>query len=411
MLSSIEYLGHKISEKGIQPTEEKVRAIVKAPAPNNVTQLKAFLGMLNYYAKFLPNLSSKLTPLYRLLQKNTPWSWGEEQRQAFQQAKVALTSAKVLVHYDPSQKLILSCDASPYGVGAVLSHKLEDGTEHPVAFASRSLSPAEKYAQLDKEGLAIVFGVRHFHHYLLGRRFTIYSDHKPLQYLFSEDKAIPTMASSRIQRWALTLSAYDYDIVFKPGSQHANADVLSRLPLPEHPTSVPFPQETVLLMEVLQASPVTAKQIKTWTSHDPVLSKVRDRVLQGWVDTRDLSMQPYQRRKHELSIEDGCVLWGNRIIVPPPGRAKVIDTLHEEHPGMARMKCLARCYVWWPSMEQELEKKVKECLQCQMMQNSPPQIPTHPWEWPQRPWARLHIDYAGPFMGKMFLVAVDAHSK
>ena len=152
--------------------------------------------MLNYYAKFLPNMSSKLAPLYRLLQKNTPWSWGEEQRQAFQQAKAALISAKVLVYYDPRQKLILSCDASPYGVGVVLSHKLEDGTEYPVAFASRSLSPAEKYAQLDKEGLAIVFGVRHFHHYLLGRRFTIYSDHKPLQYLFSEDKAIPTMASS-----------------------------------------------------------------------------------------------------------------------------------------------------------------------------------------------------------------------
>ena len=122
-------------------------------------------------------------------------------------------------------------------------------------------------------------------------------------------------------------------------------------------------------------------------------------------------MQPYQRRKCELSIEDGCILWGNRIIVPPPGRAKVIDTLHEGHPGMARMKSLARCYVWWPSMEQELEQKVKECVQCQLMQNSPPQIPTHPWEWPQRSWARLHIDYAGPFMGKMFLVTVDAHSK
>ena len=136
MLPSIEYLGHKISDKGTQPTKGKVRAIVKAPAPNNVTQLKAFLGMLNYYAKFLPKLSSKLAPLYKLLQKKVPWSWGEEQRQAFQEAKEALTSAKVLVHYDPSKKLILSCDASPYGVGAVLSHKLE----HPVAFASRSLS-------------------------------------------------------------------------------------------------------------------------------------------------------------------------------------------------------------------------------------------------------------------------------
>ena len=412
MLPSVEYLGHKISDKGVQPTEEKIRAIVKAPVPNNVSQLKAFLGMLNYYAKFLPNISSRVAPLYKLLQKRVPWTWSGEQQAAFQEAKEALVSAKVLVHYDPYKKLMLSCDASPYGVGAVLSHKLEDGTEHPVAFASRSLSPAEKkYAQLDKEGLAIVFGVKHFHHYLLGRRFTIYSDHKPLQYLFSVDKAIPAMASARIQRWALTLSAYDYDIVFKPGDQHANADVLSRLPLPDHPTNVPLPQETVLLMEILQMSPITAKQIKSWTSHDPILAKVRDKVLQGWVDTKDPNFLPYQRRKRELSIEDGCVLWGNRVIVPPPGRAKVIDTLHEGHPGMVRMKCLARCYVWWPSMEQELEQKVKECTQCQELQNSPPQVPSHPWEWPQRPWARLHIDYAGPFMGKMFLITVDAHSK
>ena len=218
--------------------------------------------MLNYYGKFPPKLSSRLVPLHKQLQKRVSWSWSDEHQQAFQEAKEALTSAKVLMHYDPSKQLILSCDASPYGIGVVLSHKLDDGTEHPVAFTSRLLSPAEKnYAQLDKEGLAIVFGVRHFHHYLLGCRFTIYSDHKPLQYLFSESKAIPTMASARIQRWALTLSANDYDIVFKPGTQHANADVLSRLPLPDQPSSVPLPQETILLMEALQMSPVTAKQI------------------------------------------------------------------------------------------------------------------------------------------------------
>ena len=379
MLPSVEYLGHKISDKGIQPTEAMIRAIVKAPALNNVSQLKAFLDMLNYYAKFLPNISSRLAPLYKLLQKRVPWSWRDEQQQAFQKAKETLTSADVLVHYDLNKKLILSCDASPNGVGAVLSHKMDDGTEHPVTFASRTLSPAEKkYAQLDKEGLAIVFGVRHFHHYLLGRRFTIYSDHKPLQYLFSENKAIPTMASARIQRWALTLSAYDDDIVFKPGSEHANADVLSRLLLPDHPTSVPQPQETVLLMETLQMSPVTSKQIKSWTSRDPILAKVQDKVLQGWVDTSDPNLLLYQRRKQELSIEDACVLWDNQVVVPPPGRAKVLDMLHEGHPGMARMKSLARCYVWWPSMEQELEKKVKECALCQVMQNSPPRVLTHP---------------------------------
>ena len=126
MLPAVEYLGHKISEKGLQRMEGKVRAVAEAPAPQNVSQLKAFLGMLNYYAKFLPNISSRLAPLYKLLQKAVNWAWGPAQQEAF---KEALISAKVLVHYDPTKALMLLCDASPYGVGAVLSHKFEDGTE------------------------------------------------------------------------------------------------------------------------------------------------------------------------------------------------------------------------------------------------------------------------------------------
>ena len=116
---------------------------------------------------------------------------------------------------------------------------MEDGSDKPIAFASRSLAPAErKCAQLDKEGLAIVFGVKKFHPYLFGRHFTILSDHKPLQHLFSESRPVPAMASARIQRWALTLSAYSYTISYKPGPDHANADTLSRLPLPEMPSDI-----------------------------------------------------------------------------------------------------------------------------------------------------------------------------
>ena len=111
------------------------------------------------------------------------------------------------MHYNPAKELFLGCDASPYGVGAVLSHRIADRSMKPIAYASRLLNPAEKrYSQLDKEGLAIVFGVKKFHHYLFGRTFTICSDHKPLQHLFSESRPIPQLASARIQRWALTLT-------------------------------------------------------------------------------------------------------------------------------------------------------------------------------------------------------------
>ena len=136
LLPSVEYLGHKITADGLQPTEEKVRAIKEAPPPTNVSQLRSFLGLVNYYSKFLPNLANTLAPLYSLLQKTKKWSWGASQKTAFIEAKRQLTSQKLLVHFDPSKELLLSCDASPYGIGAVLSHQMPDGTEQPIAFTS-----------------------------------------------------------------------------------------------------------------------------------------------------------------------------------------------------------------------------------------------------------------------------------
>ena len=199
MMPSVEYLGHQISAQGLQPTEDKVRAIKAAPVPTDGTQLRSFVGLVNFYGKFLPNLSSVLAPLYALLQKGSKWKWGAQQEKAFAAVKSQLTSDCLLVHFDPQKSLTLACDASPYGVGAVLSHHLEDESERPIAFASRSLSPAEKgYAQLDKEALAIVFGVTKFHVYLYGHPFTIYLDHKPLQHLFNPSKAISAMASARV---------------------------------------------------------------------------------------------------------------------------------------------------------------------------------------------------------------------
>lgn len=412
MLPSVEYLGHRISSVGLQPTDEKIRALKEAPVPCNISQLKSFLGLLNYYGKFVPNLSTLLSPLHRLLQKKSTWTWGPEQQQVFDRVKSILTSDSVLAHYDPSKPLILACDASPYGVGAVLSHKLDDGSERPIAYASRSLGPAEKkYSQLDKEGLAIIFGVKRFHHYLVGRHFVILSDHKPLQHIFQSTSGVPTLASARIQRWALILGTYNYTIEYKPGPAHANADVFSRLPLPDCPQNVPIPGETILVLNMLNALPVTAAQIRQWTARDPTLSQVRLMLSSGWQHTSQSELAPYSQRQTELSLHDGCVLWGSRVVIPPPGRERILDELHEGHPGISRMKSLARSFVWWPGLDKALEQRVKDCDACQRTRNLPAAAPILPWSWPEHPWARIHVDYAGPYLGHMFLVVVDAHSK
>ena len=204
------------------------------------------------------------------------------------------------------------CDASPYGVGTVLSQIDEQGVERPVAYASCTLSQAERnYSQLEKEALALIFGTKRFLNYLYGCSFTLYTDHKPLQGLLNQSKAIPTLASSRIQRWALTLATYQYKIVYKKDSEISNADGLSRLPLPTSSSqTIPVPSEHVLLLEHLSSGPVTATLIKTMTHQDKVLSRVLYFVQNGWPATVEQTLKPYASRKYELSLLNGCVLWG-----------------------------------------------------------------------------------------------------
>jgi hypothetical protein len=234
MVPEVVYIGHKISTEGVSPLGEKIEAIQKVPVPKNVTDLQAFLGLLNYYHRFLPNVAGLLAPLHELLRKGVVWRWGNRQQAAFEASKRLLQSDRVLVHYRSDSDLVLSCDSSGFGLGAVLSRRLSDGSERPISFASRSLSAAEKsYSTLDREACAVMFAVRKFHRYLMGRKFSIVTDHKPLIYLFSETKSTPQMSSARRLRWSLELGSYDYQIVHRAGKDNQNADALSRLPLGE----------------------------------------------------------------------------------------------------------------------------------------------------------------------------------
>lgn len=223
---SVEYCGHIISSAGLKQSPKKVKAIGEKPAPQDVSQLRSFLGMIQYYARFLPDLSTHLGPLNHLLSKDQKWKWGDDEQASFQKVKDMLAEDRVLTHFDPDYPVIVATDSSSYGLGAVLSHQMPDGSERPIAYASRSLSAKEKkYAQIEREALGIVWGVKKFQSYLEGRHFTL-----KLKFIMDPKKAVPVTSAARLQRWCFFLGAFSYDIEHRGTKEHANCDGLSRLP-------------------------------------------------------------------------------------------------------------------------------------------------------------------------------------
>ena len=415
MKPSVEYFAFVVDRHEIHPSPRKVQAIQEVPVPENPTELKSFLGLVNYYRKFIPDMSTLVNPLNRLLAHDVPWGWTQDCQEAFQKLKEALLNSPLLAHYDPNQPVRLAVDASSYGLGAVLSHVSDDGEERPITYASRTLSSGEQnYAMIEKEALAIVFGIKKFHQYLFGRRFTLLTDHRPLTLLLGPKRGISVLAASRLQLWSIQLSAYLYDIEYRASKNHANADALSRLPRKtvEEPDDWTLEADQVNRVQ-MERVPVTATQIREATRGDPVLSRVVYCILHGWPaeDSIPEELKIYYTKQDEFTVEDGCLLRGTRVVIPAKYRAAVLSELHLNHPGMVRMKSLARLHVWWPSLDHDVEQTVRDCGDCQANRSRSPLKVNNPWIWPTRPWQRIHLDFAGPFNGEMFLLVVDTKSK
>ncbi|UYV60689.1 K02A2.6-like [Cordylochernes scorpioides] len=351
--NEIKYLGHLVTGEGIRPLDHK----------------------------FIPNLPELLKPIHELLHKKRPWVWTKECGEAIDKCKNCITSERVLVPYDTTLPLCLATNASQIGVGAVLSHIIE-GQERPIMFSSRTLLGAEhNYSQIEKEALAIIYGVT--------------------------KSGIPTLSTTRLQRWELILSAYTYDIKFRRTQDHGNADLLSRFPVgcEEIPRL-----NNVYALSYVEELPITAKEIATETEKDEVLSLAKFYTQQGWPEKVADHLRPYFQRKLELSVDGECLVWGMRVVIPPSLRIKMLNCLLETHSGMNKMKAVARSHFWWPNLDTQIEFLVNKCRSCQQSQDGPNKGKWQPWRWSTRPWQRIHNDFANKENINL-LIVVDSHSK
>ncbi|CAB0017581.1 unnamed protein product [Nesidiocoris tenuis] len=398
MQKDITYLGHKIDENGLHKTEEKIRAILTAKPPSTIPELRSFLGLINYYGRFIPFAANQLHQFYDLLKKGVDFKWTEALQLQFDRVKRELASPRVLAHFDPNKPLILATDASSHGLGAVISHIFADGSERPIAFASRTLTMAEKkYPQVEKEALSIIWGLKKFFHYVYGRPFTIQTDHKPLTHIFNPSKEVSPVSVTRLGHYAIFLQDFNYQIRYRPTEQHSNADYFSRASTQPTPESRDEPQ--VFQCNQLRQLPVSADEIAKETASDPESRALYTSVLTGKLANAE-----------EFTIQDGCVFRGPRVYIPPSLRQAVLQELHDGHLGTQKMKSIARCYVFWDNIDQDISKVTKECPACIRYAKSPTKV-LHKWLPPDGEWQRIHVDHAGPFFNKYLLLMVDAYTK
>ena len=283
---------------------------------------------MNYLAKFLPKLSEIMEPIRRLMRKDTQWHWSEEQDSAFQKIQHMVTQAPVLSYYDPCSELTIQCDASQGGLGAAL---LQNG--RPIEYASRALTETEKrYAQIEKEMLAIVFSLERFNQYTFGRHVNVESDHKPLEIILLKPLS---RAPRRFQSMMMRLQKYDFTVHYERGKNMHLADTLSRAFLPFE-CDDEDDLEFVNMVNYLPISDERIDDIKAETRKDQSLRSLSEIILKGWPEEKKLAPEltrPYFDMRDELTLQDGLIFKANAVVIPKNLRADMKARIHSSHLG------------------------------------------------------------------------------
>ncbi|XP_033756234.1 uncharacterized protein K02A2.6-like [Pecten maximus] len=348
------------------------------------------------------------SPLRKLLVKDTEWIWEKEQEDSFQRLKQLVTEAPVLRYYDPFKEITLTVDASSTGLGAAL---IQDG--QPIAYASRALTETQqRYAQIEKETLTIVFGCTKYHQFIFGREVTIEWDHKPLQAIFRKPL---NRAPPRLQRLLLTLQKYTLNVVYKPGKTMYLADALSRSYLKETRENL-VPDIDIEVNQIVSYLPISSEkyqEFKRGTSKDEVLSQLREIIINGWQENKHEIRETahhYWPFRDELSCIDGLLFKSHTIIVPKTLRREMLKTIHSSHLGIVKCKLRARELLYWPGMSSEIEDTVSKCSTCATNSRKNPKEPLLMTENPNRPWSVISADIF-QFQGHKYLVTIGHYSK
>ena len=400
--SEINFLGHKITPEGLKADPNKIKAIVEMKAPSNVKEVQRFNGMVNYLARFLPHISRMIEPLRRLTNKNVEWTWGSEQETAFKKIKELVTSDQMLGYYTQDKPLYLQCDASQSGFGCAL---LQDG--RPICYASRALTSTEtKYAQIEKEMLAIVFGMRRFHTYTFGRQTIVLSDHKPLEII---TKKPLESAPKRIQGMMLKIQMYDTEIRYQRGSEMFIADLLSRAHLSD---SKEEEFEYINMMKYLPIRKERLQRIKEAVSDDRAMKSLREVIMNGWPEEKHLlpsEILVYFHCRDELTVQDGLIFRGDRVVIPTSLRQETKEAIHSSHVGIEGSLRRARECVYWPGMNADVKDYISKCETCRAEGKSQSKETLMSHEIAGRPWEKVGLDLFD-LRNQTFLVTVDYFS-
>ena len=402
---SVLFLGHLITKDGIMPDPGKIEAIKKMPKPHDIPGVQRLNGFVNYLAKFLPHLSDVMAPIRQLTHKHVEWNWAKAQDDAFNNIKTLVTSAPVLKFYDQSKALEIQCDASQRGLGAAL---LQDG--QPLAFISRALTDTEsRYAQIEKEMLAIVWSVEKFDQFAYGRKIYVQSDHKPLESIIKKPLS---HAPRRLQGMLLRLQRYDVEIGYVRGEKMYLADTLSRAYVEQTEEVAVSDVELVNMAQYLPISSTRILEIRSASEEDPELSALKSIVLQGWPEERKNvppTITVYFSFRDEISVQDGLLFRGDRVIIPKRLRGLMKEKIHASHMGVESCLRRARECIYWPNMSAELKEYIGSCSTCRSFETAPSKETLMSHDIPNRPWEKVGTDLFS-IKEKNYLITVDYFS-